>query len=262
MRYYVVSDIHGYYKELRRALDAAGFFSDTEPHKLILCGDLLDRGSEALPLVDFMLELMKKNMLIYVLGNHEELLIDCLQQISRGGIHPIASGMSHHYSNGTWDTLLQIAKMSDIEAYNSPDELVRRVMRSPLYKRLLTICRDYYETDNYIFVHGWIPCFMKGNGPAGDFKFNKNWRGADMSAWRRARWYNGMRAACLFGVTEPSKTIVCGHWHASYGHAKIEKRGTEFGPRADFTPFYGKGIIAIDACTAQSRFVNCIVIED
>lgn len=31
---------------------------------------------------------------------------------------------------------------------------------------------------------------------------------------------------------------------------------------ADFSPYYNKGIIAIDACTAKTLKVNCIVIED
>ena len=58
------------------------------------------------------------------------------------------------------------------------------------------------------------------------------------------------------------KTIVCGHWHTSYGHSKYEHKGTEFGEDADFSPYYGPGIIAIDACTAFSGKVNCLVIED
>jgi hypothetical protein len=26
------------------------------------------------------------------------------------------------------------------------------------------------------------------------------------------------------------KTILCGHWHCSYGHARYENKGSEFGP--------------------------------
>ena len=59
-----------------------------------------------------------------------------------------------------------------------------------------------------------------------------------------------------------NKTIVCGHWHTSYGHSKYEHKGTEFGEDADFSPYYGPGIIAIDACTAFSGKSNCLVIED
>ena len=47
MRYYAVADTHGYYSILERALKEAGFFEDKEPSKLIVCGDLLDRGAKA-----------------------------------------------------------------------------------------------------------------------------------------------------------------------------------------------------------------------
>ena len=44
--------------------------------------------------------------------------------------------------------------------------------------------------------------------------------------------------------------------------SKYEHKGIEFGEDADFSPYYGPGIIAIDACTAFSGKVNCLVIED
>ena len=43
MKYYVVSDPHGYDMYLRNALEKAGFFAETKPYKLIICGDLLDK---------------------------------------------------------------------------------------------------------------------------------------------------------------------------------------------------------------------------
>ena len=64
------------------------------------------------------------------------------------------------------------------------------------------------------------------------------------------------------GVIEKNKTIICGHWHCSYGHANYENKGGEFDDDSDFTPYYSDGIIAIDACTAVSGKVNCIVIDD
>ena len=41
-----------------------------------------------------------------------------------------------------------------------------------------------------------------------------------------------------------------------------EKRGSEFGEDADFSPYIAPGIIAIDACTAHTGMVNCVVISD
>ena len=71
-----------------------------------------------------------------------------------------------------------------------------------------------------------------------------------------------MEVACKFGVTEPNKTIVCGHWNASYGHSHIHGKCTEWGRDADFSPFYDKGIIAIDSSVANTGRINCIIIED
>ena len=262
MKYYVTADVHGYYTYLKEALEQAGFFEETEPHKLILCGDLLDRGSEANQLIDFMLELDREGKLIYILGNHEYLLIQCLEEIERGGVHEIASGFSHHSSNGTWGTLLQISGMEELEAYKNPSELVRRVRNSSFYKKLLPTGIDYYETPSYIFTHGWIPCRSKGFRPFIRYSYDSNWRGADISAWKRARWHNGIELACGRGILEPDKTIVCGHWHTSYGHSKFNQKGTESGDDADFSPFYATGIIALDSCAAISKKVNCILIED
>ena len=262
MKYYVVADVHGYYTYLKQALTEAGFFSETEPCKLILCGDLLDRGTEAQEVVDFMLKLLEEDRLIYVLGNHEELLVQCLQEIARGGIYEVSSGMSHHNRNRTWDTLLRLSEMTEADAYRAPGELVRRVRRSPLYARLLTVCVDYYETPHYIFVHGWIPCRAEGCKPYTRYLYQPEWRDADEIEWSRARWYNGMELACKHGVTEAGKTIVCGHFHTSYGHAKLRRACSEWGSDADFSPFFAEGIIALDACAPASGRINCVVLED
>ena len=69
-------------------------------------------------------------------------------------------------------------------------------------------------------------------------------------------------AAANRGVIELNKTIVWGHLHCSYGHAILEGKGQEFGVDANFLPYYANGIIALDACTACSRKINCIVLDD
>ncbi len=114
----------------------------------------------------------------------------------------------------------------------------------------------YFETEHYVFTHGWIPSIPNRDK---SYSYISSWREADREQWNRARWFNGMDAA---QTADENKTIVCGHWHTSYGHSKYEHKGTEFGEDADFSPYYGPGIIAIDACTAFSGKVNCLVIED
>lgn len=60
MKYYVFADPHGYYTYLVEALKENGFFEDKKPHKLIVCGDLLDRGKETVKMQEF-INKIKKN---------------------------------------------------------------------------------------------------------------------------------------------------------------------------------------------------------
>ena len=74
MKYYITADIHGFYSEFHKALDEAGYFTDPEPHKLIILGDIFDRGQEALEMQRFILSLLEQNAVILVRGNHEEMI--------------------------------------------------------------------------------------------------------------------------------------------------------------------------------------------
>ena len=260
MKYYVVADVHGYYKELITALTEKGFFEDKEPHKLIVCGDLFDRGYEAVKLQEFILELMDRDEVILIRGNHEDLALELIANIHKWMTTTVL--FTHHWGNGTVETVLQLTGMGLNEACKNPSECAARLQETPFFKRIIPAMVDYFETSNYVFVHGWIPCETLGyGGRVENFYYKENWREIGSMDWNYARWYNGMEAARQ-GVIEPDKTIVCGHWNTSYGHAIIEGKGEERGENADYTPYYGKGIIALDACTFSSGIVNCIVIED
>lgn len=260
MALFAVSDIHGYYDETIKALSEAGFF-DSDENNLIVVGDALDRGSQPNEMIDFLLGLHDDGRLIYIYGNHEELFYDCLQEIAAGGIGMIASGMSHHYHNRTFHTLVAISGMSLNEAILYPEELVSRVKESDYYKILLPSTVDYYETEKYIFCHGWLPLDIEIEDRIANFIYRSDWREADETEWHKARWRNGMEMCCMHGVREAGKTIVCGHWNCSWGHAHVDGICSERGKDAITTPFYADGIIAIDACTARWGKVNCIRIE-
>ena len=69
------------------------------------------------------------------------------------------------------------------------------------------------------------------------------------------------------GLVIPGKTIICGHWHCSWGWSHIDQRRKEFPDKSrrnwkkSFEPYVKEGIMAIDACTAYTEFVNCIILE-
>ncbi len=248
MRYYVAADVHGYYTLFRRALRDAGYDDDPAPHKLILLGDLFDRGREAVEMQEYVLGLMERHEAILIRGNHED-LFETMVTADRG------LPVRHHESNGTYDTALQLTGFERRAALENNMEFARCARETPFYRQIIPATVDYYETRRYVFVHGWIPGVQREDG----YVCDPDWRNAGPEEWRMARWVNGMDAA-MSGAGE--KTILCGHWQSSYGHAKYEHKGTEFGPDADFSPYYGPGVIALDACTAWSGRINVIVLED
>ena len=206
MAYFVLSDPHGCFEAVFDALTDKGFFTSKE-NKIILCGDMLDRGKEAILLSEFFVNLYKEGRLIFVYGNHEILFLSMLQSIAKGGVYEIASGTSHHYTNGTWDTALQLSGMTAEEAINAPLALVQRVMQTPFYQILLKGGVDYYETDKYIFVHGYIPCTKIEDVYPPAYKYNPQWREASPAEWDRARWLNGMEMAGVHHITEEGKPL-------------------------------------------------------
>lgn len=257
MRYYVTADVHGYFSELKDALEDKGFFEDQEPHKLIVCGDLYDRGTEALQLQEFILELLAKDQAILIRGNHEDLALNLLSNWHRRSYL-----QSHHHTNGTIDTLCQLTGTSIRDLFTDNENVGRHFLRDPYIQELIPAMVDYFETEHYIFTHGWIPCTpISISSNKKEYVPIADWRSANKPQWDKARWINGMEAA-HGGIIESGKTIVCGHWHCSFGHSRYENDGGEFDNNPNFSPYYGNGIIALDACTPISRKVNCIVIED
>lgn len=257
MKYYVTADVHGYFSELKTALIENGFFDDKEVHKLIVCGDLFDRGKEAFQLQEFILDLLSKDEVILIRGNHEDLALELLNNWHRESFLQY-----HHHTNGTIDTVCQLTNFAVSNLYSDANAIGKAFLHNPYIQKIIPATVDYFETENYIFTHGWIPCtqintdsFLKEYVPIED------WRKASDDAWKKARWLNGMEAAHS-GVIEKGKTIVCGHWHCSFGHSYYENDGGEFDHNPNFAPYYGEGIIALDACTPISKKINCIIIED
>lgn len=270
MKYFVVSDVHGFYKELITALNANGFDANNQDHKLVICGDILDRGKEAVQMQQFVLDLLNKDKVILVKGNHESLMIDMLDQLAKYG-DEILFSHRYHVTNGTFDTLLQLTGMTPMEFERHDYKAVLLARETPFIKEIIPHMVDYFETKHYIFVHGWIPCDVKNptyNRRDCSYSYRDDWRNASPQDWEDARWLNGMELAHYHKVVEPNKTIVCGHYHCSYGWAHIQQERKEFPPKnragweKSFEPYQEDGVIAIDACTAYSGIVNCLVLED
>lgn len=250
MKYFVVSDVHGFYTIMKNALDAVGYDKENPNHFFISCGDLFDRGSQANECLDFVTSIPKERR-AFVEGNHETLLMDILVT---GAYH------TADIHNGTLDTIFQL---SHRKSFFDLNESLNILSRNEKLHDYLSSLINYYETDGYVFVHGWLP---RMNG-----LYSKNWRNASEDEFHQATWTNGFQAWYINQTETPnieSKTVVCGHWHTAYAHAKFHHQGKDLSEcqgdykQCCFDIFQDQGIIGLDACTAISHQVNVLVIEE
>lgn len=252
---FVASDIHGYFNQWQAALHSAGWEEDNESHVLVVLGDLLDRGPQPLECLNFVNSLPSCRKIL-VRGNHEDLMEEAIAR---------REFRLHDWQNGTVATAFQLTRgKNEIDVLDA-------MRRHEVYNTYIASLVDFYENNNYIFCHGWIPC--ERNDPntyhARDisYTFLPNWREGD---WKTARWINGMDAWAQ-GIRVAGKTVVCGHWHTSWGHHHLHNDSPEWDNKfstnpthrkANFSPFVDEGILAIDACTAASGKVNVVVLEE
>ena len=77
MAIYVMSDIHGNYD---RYLDFLNYSNFNDNDTLYIIGDVLDRGSMAIPLIQ---DIMNRENVILLKGNHELMLLPILNDLIR-----------------------------------------------------------------------------------------------------------------------------------------------------------------------------------
>ncbi len=69
MATYVIADIHGHYDAYLEALAFIGF---SEKDTLYIIGDVLNRGSQSIPLLQ---DIIKRKNVVLIKGNHELMMI-------------------------------------------------------------------------------------------------------------------------------------------------------------------------------------------
>lgn len=232
---FVVSDVHGHYTLLKEALDKVGFEPENEEHLLISCGDYFDRGDENYEVLKYFERLKHK---VLLRGNHEDLL---LKLLCTGQVLP------HHYINGTMKTLenffgkYAIDPVTDRIDFSGKTRMVDRACE------FIEETVNYYETKNYVFVHGWLT--VQGDTAEGRLhSTDESWADARWKKW--TEMYTGERPLL-------DKTLVCGHMPTFYVN-----RFDPAWPENCGDIFYGNGLIAIDAGTKDSQQINVLVMED
>ena len=235
VKIFAVSDIHGHKTKLSDALDSAGFVKNSDEHLLVVLGDLFDRGGENRATLDYLNQIRNK---ILIRGNHEDILFETLTLGTVDRLQQI---------NGTVATLLDFFPSYSGGKYCSARNSKERETVDALKKLINSMC-VYFESDSYVFTHGWLPVYS--------WKIKSDWRYSGSEKWHAARWERWNR---YYGMTEIpfEKSLVIGHTSASYGSDFDKTRENEC-----YDIFYGDKMIAIDGLTVVSGVVNCLVVED
>ena len=187
--YFVTSDIHSYFTLFYNELKKQGFNEKNKNHILIICGDLFDRGNEPQEIIDFILSLPRERCIL-IRGNHEDLLDNLLCTMDP---------KYHDLHNGTVNTICQFSEMTLNEALDNFQYACMKTIKKGIKKYLNDSTIDYYETNNYIFVHGYVT-------------LDEDWK---KGSWSEARWLNGV-SQFLSEKRIFNKTIVCGHYHCNW----------------------------------------------
>lgn len=178
-KYFVISDIHGEIKQLKKMLT----YWNSSEEVLIINGDMIDRGENPREVIQLIMELKKKHTnVITLMGNHEEMFIEWLQ-------FPKKTYLFHH-SYGTLESFLgsDITSKFDLDFMNTkmkedfPEEI-----------EFLKGLDSYFEFDNHLVVHAGVDLALESW---------KDTSSTDM-VWIRNEF--------IYGENKTGKTIIFGH---------------------------------------------------
>lgn len=136
---YAIGDIHGCLDHLERLLEEVN--PDLHRHKLVFIGDYIDRGPNSKGVVEYIIRLRKlypPENIICLKGNHEAMFLDFLDDIQP----------ELFLFNGGRSTLR--------EYWGERWERLKELRLPPEHEEFFLSLRKYYETPDYIFVHGGL----------------------------------------------------------------------------------------------------------
>ena len=131
MKKFVIGDIHGGLKALLQVLKK---INCDQNDTLIFLGDYVDGWSESPAVLDFLIELQKKQPCVFIRGNHDELLLDWLL------------GNNENIDEKLW---FQHGGEATVLSYQNINAETKEK-----HIQFLQSLQDYYlDTENRLFIH-------------------------------------------------------------------------------------------------------------
>jgi serine/threonine protein phosphatase 1 len=186
MKTFVVGDIHGRCAQLLNLLDMLP--RDPENDTLVFLGDLIDRGADAPGCVGHILKLTGENpeRVICLRGNHEQMLMDFLQDRSNLWLQSVVGG-ERTFEQYTGQPVR-------VDSENDLEEM-RALFERSFPAEHLAFLKEmpfYYEDEFAIYVHAGLD---EGKHPSESTPMSLLWM-RDMDFYKN---YRGK--PCVFGHT-------------------------------------------------------------
>lgn len=218
--YILFSDPHGEYKALVDSLEAAGYHPKNKNQWLVSVGDLFDRGSQSLEIFQFLDKIERKLM---ILGNHDEFLLDFLEEDFR-------DFEWHCLHNGLWETLKSFAGLPKDEPY------------------AIWVPRKWELRNIILTKNPTLLDFLKSMVPVIMIDKNIITHGGFKKDYLSEKWVvnNFCNTEDFVAKTENLNipfTFIFGHWFAAHLHLKFNKK-------VDYSKkFKYKNYIGLDGAT-------------
>ena len=180
--YFVTSDIHGCLTKFKTLLKSW----DPNHERLLVLGDLVDRGEDTLGVILLAMELHEKYGSIILKGNHDDLFLEWLDT---------GEDSEFYFDNGGRATVNSFYDLDfDVTLKYTP-ERIREYIRTNFAKEInfLETRPLYYYDEDYIFVHAGVNLSLK------------NWKNTSEND---LMW---IRKPFIYGDNDTGKTIVFGH---------------------------------------------------
>lgn len=259
MKYFVTSDIHSHFKELKKALEKLGYDASNDSHMLVVCGDIFDRGDEPLEVYNFLRSIPSNNRIL-IKGNHDYLFLKLFEKDKY---------TDNDIDDGTVYTMYKLAGKDKNDNFLD-------VKKSPIIIDIVNWMKSdewisYYEAGKYIFTHSFIPlrfkktCFNFDDPDIyHDLEYDPNWRSIDDefllercafdSAWRK------VDAGLFDEEAKLGKILVCGHTHSYEFFAGLDHKEYDDGA-FEYGIYNNHSVINLDSWVERSKLINVLVID-
>ncbi len=231
---FAISDVHGCYDELMALYKQLPI--NPKKDQLIILGDHIDRGPKSKQVVNQLIKWKAKYPhWQFLYGNHEDLMLDALVYGGR-----IYNSFDLWYQQGGRETFFSYVPKS-LTRYEKSIVQIKDVIPVEHLEFLMTLPR-YYETEDYIFVHGGLKPGLK---PEENDPQDLIW----------------VRDEFIDSDYDWGKKVIFGHSADGRGNYNWKRFGMKYIP---FEPIIRDNKIGIDTacCYPSSKKLTCLQLPD